>query len=70
MANFYEDFLQMGFISIKQETPMQWSATPGLKIYAVLAIPLITFTMLIYTCVELLHRSNQKDQRLNGIDIV
>lgn len=66
IANIYKDFLQMGFISIKQEAPMQWSATADLKIYAVLAIPLITFTMLIYAFVELAHRSKNKEQGLNG----
>ncbi|KAI6749335.1 hypothetical protein HG530_015174 [Fusarium avenaceum] len=65
-ASYVADFLQMGFISIKQEAPMQWSATADLKIYAVLAIPLITFTMLIYAFVELAHRSKNKEQGLNG----
>lgn len=70
MANIYEEFLQMGYISIKQEAPMQWSATADLKIYAVLAIPLITFTMLLYAFVELAHRSKNKEQRLNESNIV
>ncbi|KAG5659500.1 hypothetical protein KAF25_002059 [Fusarium avenaceum] len=65
-ASYVADFLQMGFVSIKQETPMQWSATADLKIYAVLAIPLITFTMLIYAFVELAHRSKNNQQGLNG----
>ncbi|RTE79748.1 hypothetical protein BHE90_005787 [Fusarium euwallaceae] len=56
-ASFVADFLQMGFITITQEQPMRWEAEAGLKIYAVLAIPLIATTMLIYGCVEVLQRS-------------
>ncbi|RSL42439.1 hypothetical protein CEP53_012193 [Fusarium sp. AF-6] len=56
-ASFVADFLQMGFITITQEQPMRWEAEAGLKIYAVLAIPLIAATMLIYGCVEVLQRS-------------
>lgn len=46
----------MGFITIAQQSPMRWKAEPDLKIYAVLAIPLIATTMLIYGCVEVMQR--------------
>ncbi|RSL86678.1 hypothetical protein CDV31_016366 [Fusarium ambrosium] len=55
-ASFVADFLQMGFVTIASEEPMRWAATADLKIYATLAIPLITVTMLIYACVEIMQR--------------
>ncbi|CAG7560620.1 unnamed protein product [Fusarium equiseti] len=65
-----KDFLQMGFISLKQESPMQWSATPDLKIYAILSIPLISLTMLIYAMVELVQRLKERKFEANGHGIV
>lgn len=56
----------MGFVTIKQESPMKWSADPDLKIYAILAIPLIAVTMLIYMVVELVHKAREKGAEANG----
>lgn len=47
-----QDFLQMGYISVVQDTKFTLAATPDLQIYAALAIPLVGLTMLIYTAVE------------------
>lgn len=47
----------MGFVTMAEESPMRWSATADLKIYAILALPLIGVTMLIYGCVELMQRT-------------
>ncbi|KAI1044238.1 hypothetical protein LB505_008657 [Fusarium chuoi] len=65
-AAFTADFIQMGFVTIKQESPMKWSADPDLKIYAILAIPLIAVTMLIYMVVELVHKAREKGAEANG----
>ncbi|KAG6361627.1 hypothetical protein INS49_009854 [Diaporthe citri] len=52
------DFLQMGYVSKAQSAGFKLSATDDLQIYAVLAIPLIVTTMLVYVGVELYqHRS-------------
>ncbi|WAO92292.1 Hypothetical protein NCS54_00979400 [Fusarium falciforme] len=59
-ASFVADFLQMGFITITEESPMRWSAAADLKIYAILALPLIGVTMLIYGCVEMMQRTSAK----------
>ncbi|RSL49588.1 hypothetical protein CEP54_012364 [Fusarium duplospermum] len=56
-ASFVADFLQMGFVKIAEENPMRWAATADLKIYAILALPLIGVTMLIYGCVEMVQRT-------------
>ncbi|KAG9494923.1 hypothetical protein J7337_013152 [Fusarium musae] len=64
-AAFTADFIQMGFITIEQESPMKWSADPDLKIYAILAIPLITITMMIYMLVEFIQRAREKDEKVN-----
>jgi hypothetical protein len=55
----------MGFITIEREYPMKWSADPDLKIYAILAIPLITITMMIYMLVEFIQRAREKDEKVN-----
>lgn len=47
-----QDFLQMGYISVIPESGFTWQATQELKIYAVLAIPLLAFTMLLYVGIE------------------
>jgi hypothetical protein len=65
-----KDFLQMGFITIAQESPMRWVATSGLKIYAVLAIPLIGVTMLIYGCIEICQRPREAVRRGCGCGVV
>ncbi|KAF5647073.1 hypothetical protein F25303_5246 [Fusarium sp. NRRL 25303] len=65
-AAFTADFIQMGFVTIKQESPMKWSADPDLKIYAILAIPLIAVTMLIYILVEFVHKAREKGGEANG----
>ncbi|KAI6747827.1 hypothetical protein FGRA07_09544 [Fusarium graminearum] len=44
-ASFVADFVQMGFVTISQESPMRWKADSDLKIYAILALPLITITI-------------------------
>ncbi|XEU94918.1 hypothetical protein FSHL1_000202 [Fusarium sambucinum] len=59
-ASFVADFLQMGFISIARESPMKWKADTDLKIYAILALPLITTTMLVYVFVEMISRSKTR----------
>ncbi|CAF3524697.1 unnamed protein product [Fusarium graminearum] len=69
-AGFVADFLQMGFVSLKQESPMQWSATPDLKIYAILSIPLISLTMLIYAMVEMVQRLKERKLEANGHGVV
>ncbi|RFN51776.1 hypothetical protein FIE12Z_3979 [Fusarium flagelliforme] len=63
-------FVAMGFVSLKQESPMQWSATPDLKIYAILSIPLISLTMLIYAMVELVQRMKERKWEANEQVIV
>lgn len=55
----------MGFVTIKQDSPMMWSADPDLKIYAILAIPLISITMLIYILVEFIQTAREKGERAN-----
>lgn len=60
----------MGFVSLKQESPMQWSATPDLKIYAILSIPLISLTMLIYAMVEMVQRLKERKLEANGHGVV
>ncbi|RSL66869.1 hypothetical protein CEP53_003197 [Fusarium sp. AF-6] len=50
-------FVAMGFVKIVDENPMKWAATADLKIYAILALPLIGLTMLIYGCVEMMQRT-------------
>ncbi|KAL9561693.1 hypothetical protein ACKAV7_014249 [Fusarium commune] len=69
-AAFTADFIQMGFVTIKQESPMKWSADPDLKIYAILAIPLIAITMLIYMFVEFVQRAREKEEKANGQFVV
>ncbi|EXL78358.1 hypothetical protein FOPG_07527 [Fusarium oxysporum f. sp. conglutinans race 2 54008] len=69
-AAFTADFIQMGFVTITQESPMKWSANPDLKIYAILAIPLITITMLIYMLVEFVQRVREKEKKANGQFVV
>ncbi|KNB12399.1 hypothetical protein FOXG_12004 [Fusarium oxysporum f. sp. lycopersici 4287] len=69
-AAFTADFIQMGFVTITQESPMKWSADPDLKIYAILAIPLITITMLIYMLVEFVQRVREKEEKANGQFVV
>ncbi|ENH62819.1 hypothetical protein FOC1_g10006283 [Fusarium oxysporum f. sp. cubense race 1] len=69
-AAFTADFIQMGFVTITQESPMKWSADPDLKIYAILAIPLITITMLIYMLVEFVQRVREKEKKANGQFVV
>ncbi|KAF4442113.1 hypothetical protein FACUT_2337 [Fusarium acutatum] len=64
-AAFTADFIQMGFITIKQESPMKWSADPDLKIYAILAVPLITITMVIYILMEFIQRAREKEEKAN-----
>ncbi|KAG5818410.1 hypothetical protein H9Q74_010068 [Fusarium xylarioides] len=64
-AAFTADFVQMGFVTIKQDSPMKWSADPDLKIYAILAIPLICITMLIYILVEFVQTALEKGERAN-----
>ncbi|KAL6922931.1 hypothetical protein FSST1_000205 [Fusarium sambucinum] len=59
-ASFVADFLQMGFITIARESPMKWKADTDLKIYAILALPLITTTMLLYGFVEMISRSRKR----------
>lgn len=49
---------------------MKWSADPDLKIYAILAIPLITITMLIYMLVEFVQRVREKEEKANGQFVV
>ncbi|KAH7006596.1 hypothetical protein EDB82DRAFT_544376 [Fusarium venenatum] len=63
-------FVAMGFVSLKQESPMQWSVTPDLKIYAILSIPLISLTMLIYAMVEIIQRLKERKLEANGHGIV
>ncbi|CAG1971405.1 unnamed protein product, partial [Fusarium graminearum] len=58
---FY-DFVQMGFVTISQDSPMRWKADSDLKIYAILALPLITITMLVYGCVEMISRLRTRTQ--------
>ena len=60
----------MDFITIKQEEPMQWSAKADLEIYAILAIPLITVTMLIYALVEMVQRAKESNQEEDVCKIV
>ncbi|KAF5635795.1 hypothetical protein F52700_5107 [Fusarium sp. NRRL 52700] len=69
-AAFTADFVQMGFVTIEQDSPMKWSADPDLKIYAVLAIPLITITMLIYVLVEFIQTAREKGEKANEQFIV
>ncbi|EXA34498.1 hypothetical protein FOVG_14477 [Fusarium oxysporum f. sp. pisi HDV247] len=69
-AAFTADFIQMGFVTITQESPMKWSADPDLKIYAILAMPLITITMLIYMLVEFVQRVREKEKKANGQFVV
>ncbi|CAM1500523.1 Fc.00g096850.m01.CDS01 [Cosmosporella sp. VM-42] len=69
-ASYVADFLQMGFITISEETPLRWSATPDLKIYAILAIPLIATTMLIYGCVEVFQRSKEGSKTVRDCNSV
>ncbi|XEV01518.1 hypothetical protein FSHL1_006805 [Fusarium sambucinum] len=69
-ASFAADFLQMGFVKLKQEAPMKWSAEPDLKIYATLAIPLICVTMLIYVLVEMFQRVQKREEKVNDTCIV
>jgi hypothetical protein len=52
----------MGFVKLKQESPMQWSAEPDLMIYAILAIPLVSVTMLTYLLVEVFQRDKEKEE--------
>ncbi|UZP46506.1 hypothetical protein NXS19_014318 [Fusarium pseudograminearum] len=61
-ASFVADFVQMGFITISQDSPMRWKADSDLKIYAILALPLITITMLVYGCVEMISRLRTRTQ--------
>ncbi|CZS74908.1 unnamed protein product [Fusarium graminearum] len=61
-ASFVADFVQMGFVTISQESPMRWKADSDLKIYAILALPLITITMLVYGCVEMISRLRTRTQ--------
>ncbi|KAF4475782.1 hypothetical protein FAGAP_12629 [Fusarium agapanthi] len=69
-AAFTADFVQMGFITIKHDSPMKWSADPDLKIYAILAIPLISITMLIYILVEFIQTAREKGEKANEQFIV
>lgn len=42
----------MGYLTVSSDKPMRWVADPGLQMYAVLAVPLVTVTMLVYVAVE------------------
>jgi len=54
----YQGFLQMGYVSIAQGTAFTLVASPELKLYAALAIPLAGFTMLVYVAVEVSKERN------------
>ena len=60
----------MGFVTISQESPLRWTAKADLKIYAILAIPLISVTMLIYGCVEIFQRSRKGESEVRDRDSV
>lgn len=47
----HQDFLQMGYINVA-DTKFEVTTTPGLQLYAIIALPLITTTMIIYGFVE------------------
>jgi len=42
----------MGYLTVSNDKPMSWVADPGLQMYVVLAVPLVTVTMLVYVAVE------------------
>ena len=42
----------MGYLTVFSDKPMSWVADPGLQMYVVLAVPLVTVTMLVYVAVE------------------
>lgn len=57
----------MGYVSKVQSAGFKLSATDDLQIYAVLAIPLMVTTMLVYGGVELYqHRSWKKSTGSRG----
>ncbi|KAH7159766.1 hypothetical protein B0J13DRAFT_616567 [Dactylonectria estremocensis] len=65
-ASYVADFLQMGYVAPAGDGKAGWSAEPGLKIYATLAIPLIAVTMLIYVVVEWRNRQQQNAGKRDG----
>ncbi|KAH7143768.1 hypothetical protein EDB81DRAFT_842978 [Dactylonectria macrodidyma] len=59
-------YVAMGYVSPAGGGKAGWSAEPGLKIYATLAIPLIAVTMLIYAAVEWRNRQQQNAEKRDG----
>ncbi len=46
----------MGYLTVSSDKPTTWLADPGLQMYAALAVPLVTVTMLVYVAVEWFNR--------------
>lgn len=65
-----KDFLQMGYVSLKEGNIRHWSATADLKIYGMLSIPLISLTMLIYATVEMVQRPKERKLKAKSQSIV
>ncbi|KAH7002181.1 hypothetical protein EDB80DRAFT_752508 [Ilyonectria destructans] len=59
-------FVAMGYVAPAGDGAAGWLAEPGLKIYAILAIPLIALTMLIYAVIEWRNRKQQNAYREDG----
>lgn len=56
----------MGYVAPAGDGAAGWLAEPGLKIYAILAIPLIALTMLIYAVIEWRNRKQQNAYKEDG----
>jgi cytochrome c oxidase subunit IV len=49
----------MGYVSVVDGAVTRWAAEPGLLIYAILVIPLISLIMLVYVVVECRNRKER-----------
>lgn len=62
-ANFCADFLQMGYIKLSPNAAFHIEAESDLKIYAILALPLIVATMVMYCFAEGLKSRSLRKER-------
>ncbi|KAK4167861.1 hypothetical protein QBC43DRAFT_125351 [Cladorrhinum sp. PSN259] len=51
-ASLVADFLQMGYVKLREDGRPGWVADPGLQIYASLVLPFIAFIVMVYCVVE------------------
>ncbi|KAK4221865.1 hypothetical protein QBC38DRAFT_461016 [Podospora fimiseda] len=51
-ASLVADFLQLGYVKLRDDRGPGWVANPELQIYAALVFPLIAFIILVYGVVE------------------